>query len=52
MENLTVTQIEDLIVLTEEKMIGMREEDPAYREHEKMIGKLREMRLEMMSKEA
>ena len=52
MEHLTVSDLEDLIVLTEEKMIGLREDQAGYQEQADLVGKLREMRLAKMQEEA
>ena len=52
MQDLTVKQLEDLIVLTEEKLLTLRNDEQAHRDAEIMIANLREMRLKKMQEEA
>jgi RNase P subunit RPR2 len=44
MENLTVEQLEELIVLAENKLGTMRPTDEGYVKEMKLIGQLRDMR--------
>ena len=52
MENLTVEQLEDLIVLTEQKLSMMRPSDPEFDETTDLIDRLRQMRQDKMDQEA
>lgn len=52
MEDLTIQQLEDLIILAEEKLLTMRHGDDGYAEQAEIVGKLREMRLEKINQEA
>lgn len=48
MQDFTVEQLEELIVLAEQKMIRMTRGTDEYRKEEELIGKLRDLRIEKL----